>query len=288
MATAAITNNLNELDVLLKDLSAARYSGHVEHLETVIESRSYSSSSVAPIPPERSFKSGLRGQFSVDSSDLHDVHITERGRSEDVRDFMDPVEDGYEESPPPIRKWSAEKGSIHKTFHIIGQRTEEKPSSFSTSELDDLQTTLRDFEIDGNIDEPVIGEAPYVLSEDLQETLRKEECKARQEITVMGRTWLLDLFCCNQCNQELQPHNFFERDGVPYCEKCYNLLYGQRQVICAVCRKPIKGRCITAMFRKFHPECFVCSYCQQPLKNRSFKEEGDKPYCQMCFDRLFG
>ena len=98
------------------------------------------------------------------------------------------------------------------------------------------------------------------------------------------------------------------------------LSYMFRQVICAVCRKPIKGRCITAMFRKFHPECFVCryvgklfllclrnsnfgvhcnlifhmskylcnSYCQQPLKNRSFKEEGDKPYCQMCFDRLFG
>ena len=36
------------------------------------------------------------------------------------------------------------------------------------------------------------------------------------------------------------------------------LSYMFRQVICAVCRKPIKGRCITAMFRKFHPECFVC------------------------------
>lgn len=41
------------------------------------------------------------------------------------------------------------------TISTLGQRPEEKPSSFSTSELDDLQTTLRDFEIDGNVDEPV-------------------------------------------------------------------------------------------------------------------------------------
>ena len=31
-----------------------------------------------------------------------------------------------------------------------------------------------------------------------------------------------------------------------------------RTSVCAMCRQPISGRCITAMFRKFHPECFVC------------------------------
>merc|ERR1719367_2656049 len=95
-------------------------------------------------------------------------------------------EDGrYEESPPPIRKWSAEKGSIHKTFHIIGESVaEEKTSSISTSELDNLETTLRHFEIDGNVDEPVIGGAPSIMVGDLhlQENLIKEECKGRQEI----------------------------------------------------------------------------------------------------------
>jgi len=48
------------------------------------------------------------------------------------------------------------------------------------------------------------------------------------------------------------------------------------------------GRCITAMFRKFHPEHFVCSYCLKQLKKGTFKEQGDKPYCHGCFDRLFG
>ena len=44
---------------MLQDLSAARYSGHVETHETVTESRSYSSSSSAPRPPERSVKTSL-------------------------------------------------------------------------------------------------------------------------------------------------------------------------------------------------------------------------------------
>merc|ERR1712179_419104 len=58
--------------------------------------------------------------------------------------------------------------------------------------------------------------------------------------------------------------------------------------ICAMCRQQITGRCITAMFRKFHPECFVCSFCLKQLNKGTFKEQGDKPYCHQCFDRLFG
>lgn len=42
------------------------------------------------------------------------------------------------------------------------------------------------------------------------------------------------------------------------------------------------------MFKKFHPEHFVCSYCLKQLKKGTFKEQGDKPYCHGCFERLFG
>ena len=54
------------------------------------------------------------------------------------------------------------------------------------------------------------------------------------------------------------------------------------------CDKPISGRCITAMFRKFHPEHFVCSFCLKQLNKGTFKEQGEKPYCHECYDRLFG
>ena len=52
--------------------------------------------------------------------------------------------------------------------------------------------------------------------------------------------------------------NFFEHDGLPYCETHYHAMRGS---LCAGCHKPISGRCITAMFRKFHPEHFLCSFC---------------------------
>lgn len=48
------------------------------------------------------------------------------------------------------------------------------------------------------------------------------------------------------------------------------------------------GRCITAMFRKFHPEHFVCAFCLKQLNKGTFKEQNDKPYCHGCFDKLFG
>ena len=52
--------------------------------------------------------------------------------------------------------------------------------------------------------------------------------------------------------------NFFEHNGLPYCETHYHAMRGS---LCAGCHKPISGRCITAMFRKFHPEHFLCSFC---------------------------
>ena len=35
--------------------------------------------------------------------------------------------------------------------------------------------------------------------------------------------------------------------------------------ICSACNSAIEGRCVTALFKKFHPEHFVCSYCLAQL-----------------------
>merc|ERR1711963_24286 len=61
---------------------------------------------------------------------------------------------------------------------------------------------------------------------------------------------------------------------------------------CYVCSKLIVGRCMTAMGKKFHPECFVCTYCRKEFtgKNRTFKVDPieNKPYCKICFEKLLG
>ena len=98
MATMAISNNINELDILLQvwlficntqltsdiywqDLSAARYSGHVETLETsVTESRSYSLG-----------KGGV-GHFSSSQSHSHDVHAAERSEGRVTREQSEEAE----------------------------------------------------------------------------------------------------------------------------------------------------------------------------------------------------
>uniref|UniRef100_A0A8C6XT13 LIM zinc-binding domain-containing protein n=1 Tax=Naja naja TaxID=35670 RepID=A0A8C6XT13_NAJNA len=49
--------------------------------------------------------------------------------------------------------------------------------------------------------------------------------------------------------------------------------------LCSGCEKPITGRCITAMGRKFHPEHFVCAFCLKQLNKGTFKEQNEKPYC---------
>ena len=139
-----------------QDLSAARYSGHVEQHETITESRSYSSYTgdrVAPNPPERSIKTSLTssGKFTLNNGDHHhDVHAGERRdnrslsseRGESKWEYMGygiwenkDSEDGSD-SPPLVRRWSAEKSvqnndiqqsqkSFNSTQRWTGARTEE-------------------------------------------------------------------------------------------------------------------------------------------------------------------
>jgi len=104
-------------------------------------------------------------------------------------------------------------------------------------------------------------------------------------ISSLNLQWHPNCFVCKECQSPFNDGAFFEHEGFPYCETHYHALRGS---LCAGCHKAISGRCITAMFRKFHPEHFVCSFCLKQLNKGTFKEQGDKPYCHDCFERLFG
>ncbi|XP_071518084.1 uncharacterized protein [Panulirus ornatus] len=104
-------------------------------------------------------------------------------------------------------------------------------------------------------------------------------------ISALNAQWHPECFVCRDCRQPFNGGSFFDHEGLPYCETHY---HAKRGSLCAGCNKPITGRCITAMFRKFHPEHFVCSFCLKQLNKGTFKEQNDKPYCHGCFDKLFG
>ncbi|XP_072238689.1 paxillin-like isoform X1 [Leuresthes tenuis] len=103
-------------------------------------------------------------------------------------------------------------------------------------------------------------------------------------ISALNSLWHPNCFVCRECFTPFVNGSFFDHDGQPYCESHY---HERRGSMCSGCQKPITGRCITAMGKKFHPEHFVCAFCLKQLNKGTFKEQKDKPYCHGCFVKLF-
>jgi len=104
-------------------------------------------------------------------------------------------------------------------------------------------------------------------------------------ISALHRHWHPECFVCQECHSGFESGSFYEHDGLPFCEKHF---HARRGSLCASCNKPIAGRCVAAMYKKYHPDHFVCSFCLQPLNKGTFKEDCEKPYCHTCFEKLFG
>ncbi|XP_067088285.1 leupaxin isoform X1 [Osmerus mordax] len=103
-------------------------------------------------------------------------------------------------------------------------------------------------------------------------------------LTAANGTWHPDCFVCADCLQPFRDGCFLEMDGRPLCSLHYHSRQG---TLCGGCEKPIAGRCISAMARKFHPEHFVCAFCLRQLNQGVFKEQDGKPYCNTCHTKLF-
>lgn len=91
-------------------------------------------------------------------------------------------------------------------------------------------------------------------------------------------------FMCGNCQTPLGTSNFYEQDGIPHCEPCYQELFCSR---CAHCDEPITGRCVTALNRKWHVDHFICTQCLGPFQGGTFFEKDGRPYCENCFHNAF-
>lgn len=96
----------------------------------------------------------------------------------------------------------------------------------------------------------------------------------------MGKTFHPEHFVCGNCQDPLGTRNFYEVDGQPNCDKCYQGLFCPK---CGHCNRPIMDRCITALGKKWHPEHFVCASCSSPFPGGSFFERDSRPFCESCF-----
>ncbi|XP_055513419.1 leupaxin-like [Leucoraja erinacea] len=103
-------------------------------------------------------------------------------------------------------------------------------------------------------------------------------------LSALDNVWHPECFVCRDCLTPFTNASFFEVSGMPYCELHYHERQGS---LCSACQKPVTGRCIAAMGKRFHPEHFVCAFCLKQLCKGVFKENNDKPYCNACFNKLF-
>lgn len=51
---------------------------------------------------------------------------------------------------------------------------------------------------------------------------------------------------------------------------------------CAGCGRPIRGRCLQAEGREFHPDCFRCAGCGRPIGEQAYVEEQGLPWHGHC------
>ncbi|XP_077297355.1 actin binding LIM protein Uncoordinated 115a isoform X2 [Arctopsyche grandis] len=89
-----------------------------------------------------------------------------------------------------------------------------------------------------------------------------QELSEGQALVALDRQWHMWCFSCRACGCVLHGE-YMGRDGIPYCEKDYQRLYGVR---CAYCSRFISGKVLQAGDNHhFHPTCARCTKCGDPF-----------------------
>lgn len=105
-------------------------------------------------------------------------------------------------------------------------------------------------------------------------------------ITALGKIWCPDHFICvnGNCRRPLQDIGFVEEKGDLYCEYCFEKYLAPT---CSKCAGKIKGDCLNAIGKHFHPECFTCAHCGKLFGNTPFFLEDGNAYCEADWNELF-
>ncbi|XP_059586101.1 actin-binding LIM protein 1 isoform X10 [Alligator mississippiensis] len=96
------------------------------------------------------------------------------------------------------------------------------------------------------------------------------DIKNGQALLALDKQWHLGCFKCKACGKVLTGE-YISKDGVPYCEKDYQVLFG---VKCEACHQFITGKVLEAGDKHYHPSCARCSRCNQMFT------EGEEMYLQ--------
>ncbi|KAI6073831.1 Filamin-binding LIM protein 1 [Aix galericulata] len=103
-------------------------------------------------------------------------------------------------------------------------------------------------------------------------------------VEAMRKQYHADCFTCRTCQQRLAGQRYYQRDGRPTCDACYQATLEK----CAKCQGLIAERIVRAMGKGFHPGCFACTACGRAIGAESFAvDERDEVYCVADFYRKY-
>ncbi|XP_018905034.2 leupaxin isoform X2 [Bemisia tabaci] len=58
-------------------------------------------------------------------------------------------------------------------------------------------------------------------------------------------------------------------------------------IICALCKEPIKGLIVQALNQTWHQEHFICYHCHKPISGQKFNTNEGLPFCEEDYALLF-
>jgi len=105
-----------------------------------------------------------------------------------------------------------------------------------------------------------------------------------EQLQALGRFYHAAHFNCSACQKNIGTRNFFEKEGQPLCESCFQSHFCRK---CAHCNQAITNNITTALNQSWHPNCFVCTSCMNPFNGGLYFERENRPYCKECYHEVF-
>ncbi|KAM5248194.1 filamin-binding LIM protein 1 isoform 1-T1 [Ctenodactylus gundi] len=134
-------------------------------------------------------------------------------------------------------------------------------------------------------EEPVAApEKEKAASTDICAFCHKTVSPRELAVEAMKKQYHAQCFTCRTCRRQLAGQSFYQKDGRPLCEPCYQDTLEK----CGKCGEVIWDHIIRALDQAFHPPCFTCVTCARCISDESFALDGqNQVYCLDDFYRKF-
>ncbi|XP_004377277.1 filamin-binding LIM protein 1 isoform X2 [Trichechus manatus latirostris] len=126
--------------------------------------------------------------------------------------------------------------------------------------------------------------SPQLSNGDICAFCHKTVSPRELAVEAMKRQYHAQCFTCRTCRRQLAGQSFYQKDGRPLCEPCYQDTLEK----CGKCAEVVREHIIRALGQAFHPSCFTCVTCARCIGDESFAlDSQNEVYCLDDFYRKF-